>query len=52
MKTLAAEDLRLFVDAAEVAGSGPAKLDIRAVLPNGIALVRTEPATATVRLKD
>ena len=52
MKTLAAEDLRLFVDAAEVAGSGPAKLDIRAVLPNGIALVRTEPAAATVRLKD
>ena len=52
MKTLAAEDLRLFVDAAEIAGSGPAKLDIRAVLPNGIALVRTEPAAATVRLKD
>ena len=52
MKALAAEDLRLFVDAAEIAGSGPAKLDIRAVLPNGIALVRTEPATATVRLKD
>ena len=52
MKTLAAEDLRLFVDAAEVAGAAPVKLPIRAVLPNGIVLVRTEPAQVAVRLKD
>ena len=52
MKTLVAEDLRLFVDATEISGSAPAKLPIRAVLPNGIVLVRTEPAHATVRLKD
>lgn len=52
MKNLTAEDLRLFVDATEVAGPEPAKLSIRAVLPNGVVLVRTEPVHATVRLKD
>ena len=52
MKDLAAEDLRLFVDATEIDGSGPAKLPIRAVLPNGIGLVRTEPVHATVHLKE
>lgn len=52
MKELAAEDIRLFVDATEVDGSGSAKLAIRAVLPNGISLVRTEPAHATIHLKD
>ena len=52
MKTLVAEDLRLFVDATALDGSGPAKLPLRAVLPPGITLVRTEPATATLRLKE
>ena len=52
MKTLVAEDLRLFVDATEISGSAPAKLPIRAVLPSGVILVRTEPVHATVRLKD
>lgn len=52
MKTLVAEDLRLFVDAAALDGTSPAKLPLRAVLPPGITLVRTEPATATLRLKE
>lgn len=52
MKNLAAEDLRLFVDATEVAGSAPVVLPIRAVLPQGVSLVRTEPPTATLRLRD
>jgi YbbR domain-containing protein len=52
MKDLAAEDLRLFVDATEIDGAGPAKLPIRAVLPNGISLVRTEPVNAHVHLKE
>ena len=52
MKDLAAEDLRLFVDATEIDGEGSAKLPIRAVLPAGISLVRTEPAHAAVDLKD
>ena len=52
MKSLTAADLRLFVDAGEVSGAGPVELPIRAVLPHGVALVRTEPAKAAVRLKD
>ena len=52
VKALAAEDIRLFVDAAEVVGERPAKLPIRAVLPSGIAVVRTEPATVSVQLKE
>ncbi len=52
MKNLAAEDLRLFVDTTELDGSGSAKLAIRAVLPHGLSLVRTEPVHATVRVKD
>lgn len=52
MKSTVAEDLRLFVDATKVAGSDPVKLPIRAVLPNGVVLVRTEPANITVHLKD
>ncbi len=52
MKSIVAEDLRLFVDATDVTGSAPEKLPIRAVLPNGISLVRTEPLQATLRLKD
>ena len=52
MKDLAAEDLRLFVDATEIDGAGPKKLPIRAVLPPGLSLVRTEPGHAAVELKD
>jgi YbbR domain-containing protein len=52
MKSLVAEDVRLYVDATEAAGPEPAKLPIRAVLPNGVALVRIEPAAAVVRIKD
>ena len=52
IKNLSAGDLRLFVDAGEASGPGPDTLPIRAVLPNGVTRVRTEPATATVRLED
>jgi len=52
MKTLKAEDFRLFVDLAGTSGSGPTQLPIRAVLPTGAGLVRTEPPNTTVRLKD
>lgn len=52
MKSLAAESLQLFVDVTKIPGSNPTQLPIRAVLPNGIALVRTEPAIVTVRLKE
>ena len=52
MKSLAAEDLRLYVDLSPLSTSDPAKLPIRAVLPPGIQLVRSEPATATARLKE
>lgn len=52
MKTLKADDFRLFVDLAGMSGAGPAQLPIRAVLPGGVGLVRTEPVNATVRLKD
>lgn len=52
MKGLVAEDIRLFVDATELSGSASSKLPIRAVLPYGVILVRTEPANATVRLKN
>lgn len=52
MKTLAAEDLRLFVDVTEISGSQSSSLPLRAVLPNGVTLVRTEPAIVDVRLKD
>lgn len=52
MKTLKADDFRLFVDLAGMAGAGPAPLPIRAVLPSGVGLVRTEPLNAAVRLKE
>jgi len=52
MKKLAAEDLQLFVDASQVSGSKAVKLPIRAILPNGITLVRTTPAKVTVKVKD
>jgi YbbR domain-containing protein len=52
MKSIVAEDLRLFVDITEISGTEASKLPIRAVLPYGIVLVRSEPATVTVRLKE
>lgn len=52
MKNLAAEDIRLFVDVADVPRTGSAKRPIRAVLPNGIVLVRTEPANVAVQVKE
>ena len=52
MKSLVAENLRLFVDITEISSNEPSTLPIRAVLPNGIVLVRAEPATVTVRLKE
>ncbi len=52
MKNLAAEDIRLFVDATHLTDSGPAKLPIQAVLPPGILFVRAEPVHASVTLKE
>ncbi len=52
INALAAEDVRLFVDATGLADAPAASLPIRAVLPNGITLVRTEPAAVDARLKD
>lgn len=52
MKNIAAEDLRLFVDITDLTHLDPVRLPIRAVLPDGITLVRTEPAAILVRLKE
>ena len=52
INALAAEDLRLFVDVTANADDKSTALPIRAVLPNGVTLVRTEPATVDVRLKE
>ena len=52
VKALAAEDIRLFVDAGDMETVGPVRLPIRAVLPGGISALRTEPATVTIELKE
>ena len=53
VNALVAEDLRLFVDLSELDDAKPAgELPVRAVLPNGVALVRTEPATVEIRPKE
>lgn len=53
VNALVAEDLRLFVDLSELDDDKPAKaLPVRAVLPNGIVLVRTEPTAVEARPKD
>jgi YbbR domain-containing protein len=52
IKALSSEDIRLFVDATGIKGKRPAKLPVRAVLPNGISLVKAEPATVSAELKD
>ena len=52
INSLTAEDLRLFVDITTLSGSHATALPIRAVLPNGVTLVRTEPATVDASLKD
>ena len=47
------QNLRLFVDLSELDDAKPAKaLPVRAVLPNGIALVRTEPSTVEIHSKE
>ena len=53
VNALVAEELRLFVDLSELDDAKPAgELPVRAVLPNGVALVRTEPATVEIRPKE
>lgn len=52
VKALAAEEIRLFVDAGDMETAGPVRLPIRAVLPGGITVLRTEPATVTIELKE
>ena len=52
MNGLAAEDIRLFVDITAISDDKPTPLPIRAVLPSGVTLVRTEPAAVDARLKE
>lgn len=52
MKTVAAEDLRLFVDLTGLGGKKSAKLAVQAALPGGVVLVQTEPAMVDVSLKE
>lgn len=52
MKRLAAEDVRLFVDAEDANDSKTGQVPIQAVLPNGATLVRITPAQTEVSLKD
>ena len=52
VKTLSADDVRLFVDATEISGRRAAKLSVRAFLPGGISLVATDPAVVSVRVKE
>ncbi len=52
VNALAAEEIRLFVDITTIADDKSTTLPIRAVLPNGVTLVRTEPATVDARLKE
>jgi len=50
MKKLTADDIRIYVDATQVTGSKAAKRPIQAILPEGITLVRTAPAKASVKV--
>ncbi len=52
MKNLDPEELLLFVDVGDIESSKPVKRAVRADLPPGITLVRTEPARLTVHVKD
>jgi YbbR domain-containing protein len=52
MKKLTADDLRVYVDATQVSGSKATKLPIRAILPDGITLVRAAPSKATVKVSE
>ena len=52
VNALAAEEIRLFVDITTIADDQSTTLPIRAVLPNGVTLVRTEPSSVDARLKD
>ncbi len=52
MKSIAAEDVRLFVDLTELGKRAAGALPVRAVLPAGVALVNAEPASVEVRRKE
>lgn len=52
VNALVAEEIRLFVDAGDVETTGPMRLPIQAVLPSGLAVLRTDPATVTIELKE
>jgi len=52
MKSLVADDIHLFVDASGIISTRAARLPVRAVLPPGVALVRIEPETTSVRLRE
>lgn len=52
MKALLPGDVRLFVDILDLTGSAPEKLPVRAVLPDGITLVSTEPAIVAVQVRE
>ena len=52
MKALLPGDVRLFVDITDISGTAPERLPIRAVLPDGITLVSTEPAVVTVQARE
>ena len=52
MKKLTADDLRVYVDATQVSGNKTVKLPIRAILPDGITLVRAAPKKAAVKVSE
>jgi len=52
MKNLTADDIRVYVDATQVTGTKAVKLPIRAILPEGITLVRTAPSKASVKVRE
>jgi YbbR domain-containing protein len=52
VNTLSEDDLRLLVDATAVVGMRATSLPVRAFLPAGIALVRTDPATVSVQIQE
>ncbi|MDR0993131.1 MAG: hypothetical protein LBN38_00975, partial [Verrucomicrobiota bacterium] len=52
IRNMEAEEFRLFVDATDIANATPVKRAVRADLPPGITLVRAEPSSVTVQLKD
>lgn len=51
MNKLTADDLRIYVDAAQVEEGKSKKLPISAILPEGITLVSVKPAKASVKVQ-